>query len=277
MAAGIDNLMRLGMNTEAPTSLDLDELRPFRELIISGHAPLDRVGYSSKDGQRLNLGATDDDFRQMSIKEMLDYVESAQQFPRFKQINMHPTPKQRLDDAQTSGRYGDYDRMIDGIRQVADFAARLGLEIVLENDNVYWTGVADDVPPEEVDWTKQNVTFGAAPDEWIKICEDVDRSNVGLCLDSSHTATYAHTLPEGERRDAIMAFVSRPDLIRHVHWNDNYLYDVRGRKDSHASLGKGTLPIELHRAIKGLDATLLLEHFYTIEELEEDLAFIDGL
>ena len=40
----------------------------------------------------------------------------------------------------------------------------------------------------------------------------------------------------------MLAFLSRPDLIRHVHWNDNYLYDFRGRKDSHAALDHGTLP-----------------------------------
>jgi hypothetical protein len=42
-------------------------------------------------------------------------------------------------------------------------------------------------------------------------------------------------------------------------------------------IGKGTLPFEFHRKIKRLDATLLLEHFYTIEELEEELVYIDRL
>jgi hypothetical protein len=74
-----------------------------------------------------------------------------------------------------------------------------------------------------------------------------------------------------------MGFLAKPHLIRHVHWSDNYLYDTRGRNDSHASVGQGSLPIEMHRAIKGLDATLLLEHFYSIEELEEELEYIDRL
>ena len=74
-----------------------------------------------------------------------------------------------------------------------------------------------------------------------------------------------------------MAFVAKPDLIRHVHWSDNYLYDARGREDSHALIGKGSLPVELHRAIKELDATILIEHFYGIEELEQELEYIEAL
>jgi hypothetical protein len=56
-------------------------------------------------------------------------------------------------------------------------------------------------------------------------------------------------------------------------------YDAFGTvgNDSHANVGQGSLPIEMHRAIKGLDATLLLEHFYSIEELEEELEYIDRL
>ena len=73
------------------------------------------------------------------------------------------------------------------------------------------------------------------------------------------------------------AFLEKPDLIRHVHWSDNYLYDQRGRNDSHLSVGKGTLPTEMHRRIKRLDATILLEHFYTFEELAEELEYIDSL
>ena len=64
-----------------------------------------------------------------------------------------------------------------------------------------------------------------------------------------------------QREGKISAFLSRPDLIKHVHWSDNYLYDVRGRKDSHLSVGKGTIPTDFHRLVKELDATILLEHF----------------
>ena len=58
---------------------------------------------------------------------------------------------------------------------------------------------------------------------------------------------------------------------------DYYLYDVRGRQDSHLSVGRGTIPTEFHKRIKRLEATILLEHFYTLDELEEELEFIDKL
>ena len=65
--------------------------------------------------------------------------------------------------------------------------------------------------------------------------------------------------------------------LTHRHQFYNYLYDDRGMNDSHAALNQGTLPTELHRVIKYLDATLLLEHFYGLETLEEELQFIDSL
>ena len=52
-------------------------------------------------------------------------------------------------------------------------------------------------------------------------------------------------------------------------------YDAFGTVgNDYANVGQGSLPIEMHRAIKGLDATLLLEHYYSIEELEEELEYI---
>ena len=168
--------------------------------------------------------------------------------------------------------------MIDGIRQIADCAEKWGTKIALENSNAYFTGIADDVPADQIDWSGRNQDFGASSEEWIQICEDVARPNVALCLDSSHTCTYAHTFADPDQRmKVVMGYLAKPELIKHVHWNDNYLYDVRGRVDSHAILGKGSLPIEMHQVIKGLDATIVIEHFYTIQELEEELEYIDGL
>jgi len=269
--AGVENLKRLGLSTELSTAPSPEELTTFRDFAISGHAPL----YNGD--LLLNIGAIDEEFRQMSIDELLSYVDLVRKLPRLRQVNMHPGPKQWLNDTQTGGRHGDYGRMIDGIREIADAAARWGIEIVLENNRAYWDDVADEVPPDQVDWTDRNLAFGAAPDEWIQICEDVGRPNVGLCLDSNHTCTYAHTFEPDRRVDVVMAYVSRPELIRHVHWSDNHLYDARGRRGPDAMLGTGSLPLELHRAIKGLDATILIERFTTIEDLEEELHFIDRL
>ena len=270
--AGIENLRRLNLFVEAGPSHGIEEIGPFLELVVSSHAP-GRI-----DDLRLNVAATDDEFRQKSIDCLLAYVDTARQFPKLRQVNIHPAPKRWLDESQTRGAHGDYDRLIDGCRQIADHAARWGTEIVLENYVTWWAGIPDDMPADQVDWSIRNESFGVSPEEWIKICEDVDRPNFALCLDSSHVSTYAHTFADPDRREeVVMAFVAKPHLIRHVHWNDNYLYDSRGRADSHALIGKGSLPVELHRVIKGLDATLHIEHFYTIEGLEEELDYIEAL
>ena len=269
--SGLHNLERLGLKAEASMGDDIEAIQEYAGVLISAHAPV-TIG-----ALRLNYGAPDEDFRNRSIAHIIDYIEKARQYPNVRQINMHPGPRHWLNEEQTEGRQGDYDLMIDGIRQIAAHAAEFGLEIVLENNNAYWAGVPDETALEDVDWSQRNISFGSAPEEWIRICEDTDRDNVGLCLDSSHTCTYAHTFDPAERGDVVMRFLAKPHLIRHVHWSDNHLYDLKGRNDAHAVLGQGSLPIELHRGIKDLDATLLLEHFYTTEELEGELEFIADL
>ena len=269
--AGLETLRRFGLNTEASMADDIDYMGELAEVLVSAHAP------AVVDGVRLNIAATDAEFRKTSIQVIVDYVEKAARYPGVRQINMHFAPKRWYDPAQTAGQEGTYDLMIDGIRQVGAFCEGHDLELVLENNNSYWSDDIKDTPFEHVDWSGRNEYFGMAPEEWQQVAVDVDRANVGLCLDSSHVVTYSHRFPEDRREERVLAFLSRPELIRHVHWNDNYLYDARGRDDSHAALDKGTLPTEMHRRIKYLDATLLLEHFYDVEVLEEELAFIDGL
>ena len=271
-AAGLDTLRRFGLNTEASMADDIDEMDELAEVLVSAHAPA-MVG----DDVRLNIAAPEADFRKMSLDVVIDYIGRAARYPNVRQINMHFAPKRWNDPPQAAGREGAYDLLIGGIRQVAEFCVRHDLELVLENLNSYWSDDIKDTPHDQVDWSSRNEYFGMAPEEWQQIVLDVDRANVGLCLDSSHVVTYSHRFPEDRREERVLAFLSRPELIRHVHWNDNYLYDPRGRNDSHAPLDKGTLPTEMHRRIKYLDATLLLEHFYDADVLEEELAFIDGL
>ena len=270
--AGVDTLRRLGLNTEASMADDIDHMDDFADVLVSAHAPA-----VIDEDVRLNIAATDADFRQASIRVIVDYIERAARYPNVRQINMHFAPKRWKDPEQVTGQEGDYELMIDGIREVAAFCEGHDLELVLENLNSYWSDDIKETPREQVDWSNRNQYYGMTPEEWQQIVLDVDRENVALCLDSSHVVTYAHRFPEEQREERVLAFLSRPELIRHVHWNDNYLYDARGRTDSHAPLDKGTLPTEMHRRIKYLDATLLMEHFYGVDVLEEELAFIDSL
>lgn len=273
-----DHIERLGLNGNAGTTLtnEVEAMNAFSQVLVSGHAPSSLQVGSKIRG---NIASADDEFRDMSIRTILDYVDVARRYPRLKLVNMHFAPKRWIDETQNQCQTGAYDRLIDGIRQIAAFAERSGIQIVLENNCAYFelNGIADDVPAEKVDWADKNEYFGVSPEEWTQVCEDVDRPNVGLCLDTSHACTYAHTFPEDRRKERMLAFLAKPHLIRHVHWSDNYLYDTRGRNDSHVSVGKGSLPTELHRGIKRLDAVILLEHFYTIEELEQELEYVTAL
>lgn len=272
MKAGLDNLNRLGLMTEGAAHQGLDDYTPFSEIMVSGHGPY------MDDGVRWNIGAIDDPFRKESIEVMLAYIGMVGSMPNLRQVNLHFPPKRWKDAAQLEGHEGAYDRMVEAFRQIARKADEHGIEIVLENGNAPWTGISDDTTADQVDWRDRNWAFGASPEEWIGICVDIDRPNVGLCLDSSHLATYSHTVADSEERTrTALSFLDKPELIRHVHWNDNFLYDTKGRIDQHAVLGKGTLPVSIHRSIKDLDATLHIEHFYTIEDLEEELEYIRAL
>ena len=273
-----DHIERLGLNGNAGTTLtnEVEAMDAFSQVLVSGHAPSSLQVGSNIRG---NIASTDDEFRETSIRTILDYVDVAQRYPHMKLVNMHFAPKRWVDETLDQYQTGTYDRLIDGIRQIAAFAERRGIQIVLENNCAYFelNGIADDVPAEKMDWADKNEYFGVSPEEWTQICEDVDRPNVGLCLDTSHACTYAHIFPEDRRTERMLAFLAKPHLIRHVHWSDNYLYDTRGRNDSHVSVGKGSLPTELHRGVKRLDAVILLEHFYTIEELEQELEYVNAL
>ena len=265
-------LQRFKLDAEGQMHATSDEMQPFAELLASGHAP------TQKGDVRLNIAATDSDFREESVRKIEDYVELTAGFSRLKQVNIHFAPRRWFDEKQTQGREGDYDLLIDAIRRIAGVASDRGIEIVCENHARYWTGLTEDASGHEVDWDNRDSYFGASPEEWIGICEEVDRPNVLLCLDTSHACTYVNTFPEPQRAKALEAFLVRPDLISHVHWSDNYLYDARGRADSHALLGEGTLPTEFHRAIRALNATILVETFpNNAEEIESQLRFIDEL
>ncbi len=276
--------MRLGLTTEGSAGIGSvkDYLIELEDVLISSHAPLYLPEYKEFTSIRLNYASTDDEFRIVSKNYVLAHIESASKYKNLKQVNMHPSPKYWKHTDKHTGDVsiseGDYNKLIDTIREISSFAEARGIEIVLENNAIHWPDGTVNPSWEKVDVNSfDEWSFGSSPEEWIRICEDVDRVNVKLCLDSSHACTYALGMKDEDKEKEVMKYVSRPDLLRHVHWNDNYLYDDRGMNDSHAALNQGTLPTELHRVIKYLDATLLLEHFYGLETLEEELQFIDSL
>ena len=273
LKVSLDDIKRLNLTVEAGTTLDKEGLSPYGERIITAHALYSRSGMG-----RLNIAAVDDDFRGQSIEILEEYLLQASQFPSIQKVIMHCAPRRWYAESQMGGNIGVYERLIDGLQHLADVAAALNITIALENNRAYWDGIPDNVSAEDANREGINEYFGTSPDEWLKICDDVNKPNFFLCLDSSHACTYAQIeLDHARRQNIIIAYLSKPDSIGHVHWNDNYLYDVRGRKDSHLCIGKGDIPRIFHETVRRLNATLLLEHFYTIEELEEELGYIENL
>jgi sugar phosphate isomerase/epimerase len=269
--AGREVAERFGLMIEAPTVLDADVVDPLADFVLTAHAP-----YSGSEG-RYSIADVNDTIRDASIGKIAAYIEDAAgRFPKLKKINMHCSPKYWASDERPL--HGRYERLVDAVQQLAGVAGKFKLELMLENNRAYWEGVPDDLSVEQVDRSEQNGYFGVEPGEWRQIQKDVGRSNVFLCLDPSHACTYAQTFVELDEREAVMmAYLEAEDALQHVHWNGNDLVTNIGRQDSHYCIGTDTLPLEFHKQIKGWQATLLLEHFYSVEALETELAFIEQL
>jgi sugar phosphate isomerase/epimerase len=269
--AGRDVLTQHGFRAEAGTKLSDPSIVGVEDLVVSAHAP-----YNNKDG-RLSIADVNDGLRETSISEIEAYVEAAQSlFPNLAQINMHCSPKRWA--SETRPLSGDYDRLIDAIRRIAEGAGKYGLRVVVENNRAYWEGVPDDQPADEVDRDAQNDYFGIEPEEWAGIQRDVDRPNVFLCLDTSHACTHTQTVTDpAEREDMMFRYLDAGDGLRHFHWNGNDLQTTAGRQDKHFSLHEDNFPDDLHARIKSWEGTHLLEHWYSEEALTQELAFIDGL
>lgn len=268
---GREVMERFGLRGEAPPKFDLEVVRPVADLMVTAHAP-----YSTGE-RRLSIADVDDAVREASIVHISEYIQTAvAELPNLQKINMHFSPKRWVYEDRTL--VGDYDRLIDAVRRLADLASRRRLDLVLENNRAYWEGVPEDVSADRVDRDAQNAYFGVAPEEWMQVQKDVARPNVFLCLDTSHACTYAQSFVDLEVRQKTMrAYLDAGDALQHIHWNGNDLATNRGRRDMHLCIGTDTLPVDLHRAILGWNATLLLEHFYSVAELEAELRFIEGL
>ncbi len=267
---GRATLEAAGLVTEAPVRLEADEFRGLEDLAASAHAPF------SLDGKRLNVGCKDDDWRQRSIDAQREYMQRCRRLPKVRKVVLHLAPKRWFDAPDRLQQEGDYDRLIDALQGHADFAAGLGLDIVLENNRTYYPHQMPDAPTDS-DGLSLNQYFGAQPEEWLQIVRDVDRPNCFGCLDTSHACASAHARPPSERERNMMAYLAEPERIGHVHWNGNDLFDPAGRDDQHLPIDAPGLPRRLHEAIARLNATKLLEHLFDADVLARELAFIAGL
>ncbi len=208
---------------------------------------------------RFNLAAFDDELRSLSIERVKEAIDIGCNFP-VKEMVMHTMGIESFDGVLL----GSYERMIDGIRKLADYAAKKGVALCIENQ-------AQHVP--------HRVIYGVTAEEWYKIQEDVDRENVMLTLDTSHAACAAALLAGAEKRFEYMyEFLRHPERIGRVHWSDSRLTKSEAYyHDMHLVPGAGDLPIDFHRRINNLDIVKTLEQKCSEEEILQGLAFISSL
>ncbi len=266
---GRDLLDRFGLPTEAPQDLSAPVFDGLADVARTAHGPF------ALSGRRLNVGCTDDAWRQQSIDIQREYLRACEALPSVRRVVFHLAPRLWFSKGQIE-QEGDYDRLVSAIQSQADFAAQRGLGIVLENNRIYYPHQMADAPAMS-EGLSENQYFGARPEEWLMIVRDVARPNCFGCLDTSHACTAAHAYPEAERDAVMMQFLAQPQLIGHVHWNGNTLHDPAGRDDRHLAIDDADFDPALQRAIAGLDATLHLEHVFGPEVLEREAAFVAAL
>ncbi len=208
---------------------------------------------------KLNLAAIDDDLRAHSIDTVKAAINIGCRYPVEKMV-MHTMGIESLDGVFL----GTYERMIEGLRDLADYAATKKITLCIENQ-------AQHIPHRKI--------YGVTADEWYQIQVDVCRENVMLTLDTSHAACAAALLAGEQARFAYMyEFLKHPDRIGRVHWSDSRLKNAEAYyKDMHLIPGEGDLPIEFHRRIKNLNAVKTLEQKRSEEDVLQGLAFINSL
>lgn len=207
----------------------------------------------------LNLAAYDDALRRHSVDTVKAAIDVGVHFPVDRMV-MHSMGIREQDGTLV----GSYERMIDGIAELADYAANQNMTLCIENQALH-------VPNLD--------RFGTFAEDWLRIPVDVNRPNVLLTLDSSHAATAAAVLETAEERFSYLyRFLEKPELIGRVHWSDSRLGTNEAyMKDMHLVPGEGDLPLDFHRKIKSLNVLKTLEQTRPEEDMIRGLAFIASL
>ena len=125
-----------------------------------------------------------------------------------------PKEQARSITADDIDREAAYEVMIQTVREMADFAATLQLDVLIEN-NV--------ISPLYLEKMPLNPLLLTEGKEAAQFFVDIDRDNVGLLLDVAHTKVSATAL--GFKPDAFVEQVA--EHVRCLHLSDN-----DGREDS---------------------------------------------
>lgn len=241
---------RLGIEFEIGRSEKLPDWPALRQFARSIHLP-----YSG-----INFAALDDKLRKQSIKITRDAIRDGVGYGIHDMVLHHCGI-----ESEEGVMVGTYDRMLDALTGIVDYASRYAVVISLENQ----------VLRSPLRLTR----FGSSANDWYRILFDIDRPNVMLTLDTSHAASAVAFYPDREERYRhLNDFLEHPELISRVHWSDSRLEHQESLfADLHLMVGDGDLPKAFHRKIKRLRAIKVLEQHQTDADLARSLAFIRAL
>ncbi|KAF5410075.1 MAG: endonuclease 4 [Candidatus Methanocomedens sp.] len=138
-----------------------------------------------------------------------------------------------------------WQRNIQGLQQLCDYAARFDMTIGVEN------------------MVNMEFIFGKYAEEMLGMIELVDRDNLGLTFDVGHANT----------NKAVSSFLEKClDKIVHVHLHDN-----KGRRDEHLPLGEGSVDwATVTGKLAKLDVRYVLES-RTFEFAQQSLDYLRAL
>lgn len=206
---------------------EISNINETTDLVLTLHLPF----------SDLNLASLNEPIWNETLRQMTTCVKLAAPFARVAVVHpgyLSPLGMQLPDLA--------WQRNIDGIRKLCDFAAEYDVTIAVEN------------------MVNMEAIFGKQPDEILGIIELVDRDNLGLTLDVGHANT----------NRALPQFLDKClGKVVHAHLHDN-----NAKRDEHLPAGKGTInwPAVI-RKMHGLDVRFVLE----ARSIEEGVASLDHL
>ena len=81
--AGLQNINEYDLRSETSLRDNVNDFREYADVLYSAHAP------TTIGDERLNIAATDSDFRNECILVFKDYIDRCADFPHIRQLNMH--------------------------------------------------------------------------------------------------------------------------------------------------------------------------------------------
>lgn len=142
-----------------------------------------------------------------------------------------PERQRQIADQQTSGVDVPkaYERFVASVRALSDYARQRGIRLLVENNVIAPSGVAQG---------KTDLLFNTTAQGIIGFLNDVQDANVGLLLDLAHLKVSANAL----QFDAIEALARLGSAVACLHLSDN-----DGQRDNNQPLHQATWFLPLLR------------------------------